>query len=408
MFQLSKKIVAAACCAAIFTVAAEATPAFARQMQMDCMTCHTQNVPKLNRFGRDFKMSGFTMTGGVTELVSEEKGGLQIPDTLNMGFIIKARVHDANKGAKTGTPATHDTFTEIYDESAFVFGGKIAEYVGTSMEFGAGLLGGKITFSKEFSFGRLGATYFTTDALGVFSGTEIYTTGLYRPIRQFENRKLTNIFQKTGVGDGTATGVQIYYYGNDFYATVGQYVPTWAQSVETGKAGYKLMARAAYEVTISDFSVAFGGFYLGGDVTDMDTSKGNVFDENPKAFDQKASGLDLQIEGDIAGMSLMVTSGIVISNTYTDLVTAIAHDESGFSIDAQLNPMETFGVKAAFLAYDDNKVASNNSRSYSLGVDYNMRQNVRFALEYSYTDYPDTAVNKKADTDILFLSMIAF
>lgn len=39
--------------------AAEATPAFARQMDMACMSCHFQNIPKLNSFGRDFKMSGF-------------------------------------------------------------------------------------------------------------------------------------------------------------------------------------------------------------------------------------------------------------------------------------------------------------------------------------------------------------
>jgi len=189
----------------------EATPAFARQMNTSCVDCHSQNIPKLNRFGRDFKMSGFTMTGGVSEVTSKERAGLSIPSSLNVGFIIKARYHDKKTSA-----GNKESFTEIFDESAIVLGGKIAENVGTSMEFGAGLLGGKIAFTNEYSFGRVGVTMFGTDALGAFSGTEIYNTGLYRPIRQFENRKKANIFQKLGIGDGAASGVQLYYYGNSW------------------------------------------------------------------------------------------------------------------------------------------------------------------------------------------------
>ena len=204
------RIIAAFGIILICTTGAEATPAFARQMDADCMACHYQNIPKLNSFGREFKLSGLTMTSGAEEIKSGEAGGLALPKTLNFGFVIKARIHKKDN---------QDALTEIFDESAFIFGGKIADNVGTSMEFTSGLVGGKVTFATEEFGGRIGATYFMTDGLGAFSGTEIYSTGLYRPIRQFENRKKANIFQKTGIGSGAATGVQIYYGGHGLYAT---------------------------------------------------------------------------------------------------------------------------------------------------------------------------------------------
>lgn len=234
----------------MFATVAEATPAFARQMDMECMSCHFQNIPKLSSFGREFKMSGFTMTSGKKEIKSDQSGGLALPENLGFGFVLKARLHDTKKG-DPAIADDHTTFSEIFDESALLFGGKISDNIGGSFELangandiattdingtvidvesegsGAGI-SGKLTFTKAFSFGRLGITAFNTDSLGVFSGTEIYTTGLYRPVRQFENRKKTNILQRNGIGDGSASGVQAYYYGHGLYATIGQYVPGYA------------------------------------------------------------------------------------------------------------------------------------------------------------------------------------
>ena len=40
--------------------AARALPSFARQMDMQCIQCHT-DFPVLNTFGREFKLSGYTL-----------------------------------------------------------------------------------------------------------------------------------------------------------------------------------------------------------------------------------------------------------------------------------------------------------------------------------------------------------
>jgi hypothetical protein len=44
-----------------------ALPSFARQMDMQCMACHT-DIPVLNDLGREFKLSGYTMSTDQTDL----------------------------------------------------------------------------------------------------------------------------------------------------------------------------------------------------------------------------------------------------------------------------------------------------------------------------------------------------
>ena len=390
MKKVSQKIVAALAVMAVSATVAEATPAFARQMGSDCMVCHYQNIPKLNKFGRDFKLSGFTMTGTPT-IDGKANGGTSLTTVLNMGFVTKARLHKKD---------SVNMLTEIFDESAILFGGKVNENIGTSMEFGAGLLGGKFVFSQEALGGRIGLTYFTTDALGAFSGLEAYSTGLYRPIRQFENRKKANIFQALSIGAGEATGGQVYYSGNGILATVGAYMPTFGASAESGFTGYKMLARAAYEMDLAGHEVSLGGYYLGGDMSavNYNTTNKAVIDTN--AASRTSYGLDMQTQGNVADMPLMVTAGWVISDIYG---TNGANDEGGFSVAAQVNPIEVLGVKGAVMAHNDNKTTANSTMNYTVGTDYNVGANVRLCLEYTYTQKATTG-----EHDILFMSMIAF
>ena len=375
------------------------------------MTCHYQNIPKLNSFGKEFKLSGFTMTGGVKEIVSEANGGLALPTTLNMGFVIKARYHDvANKG---GTSGNSQQSTEVFDEAAFIFGGKISENVGTSMEFIEGLAGGKIVFSKPTDFGRTGLTVFMTDGLGVFSGLEVQSTGLYRPVRQFENRKKANIFQKLGIGDGAAQGLQAYYSGYGVFATVGQYVPVYGASTDTTAAGHKTFARLSYDINLAGFDLALGGYYIGGDVRANGATEGTgkVIGVDTAALNRESTGLDFQLQGDVAASSLMVTGGMVLSNTYDSNGIAGAVDDSdnsGFSLGAQFNPIKTLGVKLGYLSSTDNKDTTGNGdeSSITLGTDYSATQNIRLCLEYSDTAFADST--KTNQQDILFMTHLAF
>lgn len=395
MKVLSHKLLATVAAFAVSITTAQASPAFARQMNMDCMGCHYQTMPKLNAFGREFKLSGFTMTARDV-LTSDASGGLNIPSNMNFGFVTKARAIGSD---------SHEMYSEIFDEAAFIFGGRVSEHIGTSMEFGEGLIGGKFVYSRETLGGRAGISYSMTDALGAFNATEIYSSGLYRPIRQFENRKGTNIFQKTGIGDGEATGVSMFISTGGLYATVGAYMPTFGATAESGLAGYKTLARAAYETQAAGFELSFGGYYLGGDVTKYANVYGQDNAINGDALDRESYGIDMQLQGDIAGKSLMITAGWVLANTYSaDGNTSTSkQDNCGVSIDAQLNVTDTIGIKVAYMDYTDKVDTAKSSKNLSGGLEYNWYQNVRLALEYT-----NSTINNTNHNEVLFMSMIAF
>ena len=216
-------------------------------------------------------------------------------------------------------------------------------------------------------------------------------------------------------GAGAAQGAQVYYSGHGFFATVGQYVPVYGASTDTEKGGYKTFARLTYEHDIAGFNVAVGGYYIDGDVRDNNATEGvgKVLGVEGDAFDRESAGLDLQIQGDVADMSLMVTAGWVLKNDYTeDGVIGAAQDKdtTGFSVAAQLNPTDTWGVKLAYLSYNDDSVGVvgdiNDEDIINVGLEYNVDQNLRLCLEYSDTSYEDpTLANQK---DFLFMTQLAF
>ena len=366
----------------------EATPAFARQMGMECTACHFQNIPKLNAFGKEFKLSGFTMRGGMDALQinSDQNGGLALPSALNMGFITKARFVDNLSDTKKGE-------TQIFDEAAFIFGGAVSENIGVSAEFAEGLAGAKFVYSTEIDLGRVGLLYHTTDALGAFAGMEVYSTGLYRPIRMFENRKKANIFQKAGVGSGAATGAQVFYSGKEgLYATVGVTIPAHAFAgttfPETGYTQFQTMARAAYNLSVAGLDCALGGYYIGGDV---EVTNAQTIETVKTSY-----GLDGQLQGGVAGMQTMVTFGYVLANqdySSKDLGT-------GMHIDAQVNPFDVLGLKAAMMSYTKSSVVTQYT---SFGAEYNLDQNVKLSVEYSVG-----SIGSAADSELLLMSMIGF
>ena len=73
---------------------AYALPGFTRQTGKDCMTCHSQNMPKLNAYGRHFALSGYTIYDPKSEtqsLIEGSEVALGLPAVLNVSAVLKAR-----------------------------------------------------------------------------------------------------------------------------------------------------------------------------------------------------------------------------------------------------------------------------------------------------------------------------
>jgi len=135
-----KKILLSAAAFAVVAVSAvavapttsEAIPAFARQTGAACLSCHFQEVPALNAFGRSFKMNSFTDMGDQA-LVEDEN--LSIPAVLNASFVVRMDVQHNNPGAGGLSMTSYN----IPVDQNLLIAGRAGTNTGVFLEFGGGV-----------------------------------------------------------------------------------------------------------------------------------------------------------------------------------------------------------------------------------------------------------------------------
>lgn len=412
----------------VFVENSQAIPAFSRQTGLECMMCHAQNQTKLNGFGRGFARSAYTMSSqnGSQSLIVGDEIGLGMPMVLNMSLMLKAKYDkgygDINgKGVIPKTPNgdlidTNRGVYEIFKTSTLNIGGKVADNVGALIEFrekeGKSILGGKVVSSFELAKAYAGFSIFSTDTYGPFSGAETYNTGLYKPLRQFENHKLTNAAQATDLASGEATGGQLFYSGENLFATLGAYVPKHNNDgIDIGGSMIPF-SRIAYEQPIGDTNLIMGGYGIKGVAKMRNTTfEPKLIGYVPQALvevKKEAYGVDLQVEGYLFSQSSLLTANAVLKNTTTldkpylmnyltgSILTSIFGepedaDMKAYSIEWEVYPISSLGLKLSVLKLDDmgshtyepDKVDVKDKNTYTVGFDYSYRQNIMLSMEYS-------------------------
>jgi hypothetical protein len=125
----------------LLSTPAAAVPAFARQTNMACSTCHTI-YPELTPFGRQFKANGYTMT--TTKQVSaveENEAGkrvlLELPAYVPLGVhMITSWTHTntAQQVAAPGNPPALNDDVLFPDQWSFFYAGKVAPHLGAFVQ----------------------------------------------------------------------------------------------------------------------------------------------------------------------------------------------------------------------------------------------------------------------------------
>ncbi len=123
-------VIDAASTATFTRVAALArTPTFARQMKLSCNVCHLGGFPQLTRFGRLFKLNGYTLTGlpqitGMLDSATRQTLALSpIPGLSAMAVVSATSIARA-------LPGTAATRAEYPQQLSFFYGGSITPNVG--------------------------------------------------------------------------------------------------------------------------------------------------------------------------------------------------------------------------------------------------------------------------------------
>jgi len=397
-----------------FTSEAVAYPMFGKQTGLDCQACHMQHMPKLTVVGRQFAISGMT----------QSKKGL---DANNSQMDLYASVMFKSQYEKTwdkpsadgnitdASPAANGDWS-VPRTASLLVGGRVSEHVGALIDLSYkdsedNSIQGKIVYAKEIKDGYMGAAAFSTASFGPFSGMETYNTGLYKPLRTFDIRKLSNAFQACEIGSGAGTGVQLYFDRDNvfrgkghLFATVGMFTPAQDNANMQMSSNILRFARGAYEYPVGDFNLIFGGFGVNGG--------SQVSATDPLSVEQNTYGVDFQLEGLLLGKSVSVVMSKVLKNkvTYTGVGANLLDperntnlDSRAFSTEAEINLTPDFGLKAAYLTFDDlsdytqtingaGGYARNHAdvrdldHAYTIGADYSFELclPMKLAIEHSW------------------------
>ncbi len=333
--------VAGVMAAAAFVPEASALPSFARQTGMACSACHQQHFPILNKFGREFKASGYTLMGAQGKV---EGDNLSMPDTLNGAIMVKVRYQKDNTSSTdnvaTGTANTlGDGQLQFGDELGLFFGGRVSNNIGFMFEgntvaaadsFMSGL---KIPFLFDAGKTRVSIIPFTTDTLGVQYGYELSSGGVLRSNRWAEHRREISAVQynadqnnvpSSTANTGAATGFALVAQNDIGYVNFTKWSPNYAMGGNGSSINSYDMSsryfRIAATPSVKDWDMVVGFGVMGGESLISDSGAaipGGVatFWETRQTFaDFQAHGLignnDLGVYAQFAKAPVVTTSAI--------------------------------------------------------------------------------------------------
>jgi len=311
---------------ALWTPDAQAIPAFARQLGVDCNTCHYQRFPVLNAFGRAFKESGFTMIGAEDKLESPT-GMLSLPANLNAAIELYSTYVKTNGPTGTAANETNTSKTtnsgdwQIPASSSVFFGGRVGEHIGFEAELNiyptpAGLLNVKLPFVYDVGPVKTGGVLFGTSVYGPSFGLEVMNTGA-NAVHLFNQQNLPLLSAQQYLNTGTpARGLDLIASNEYFFAVAGKWGAddNNAPPTNTGNLNSSYLRVAGFPRLIPNIDWGIGAQLWAGRSNSTGNVPGTVMNSpsafilNPVAtpgtpqpqpgqFDTKAWAVDTQFMG---------------------------------------------------------------------------------------------------------------
>ena len=375
------------------TMNVDAVPAFARQTNFTCATCHFQHFPALNAFGRSFKQGAYTMVSGQKTITSDN---LSLPIVLNASLVTKLRYQKTNGNDKTVATNTGDL--QLPDEAALIIGGRGSENVGMLLEASLKESGDdnnfnsyKIHFNSPTKDGtNLGAVVFLTDAGGAPYGFELLNTGAQRFMRVAEDRKAIAAQQfisgSGSPGASSAEGIAFVASDNNYFVNLTMWTPDHGSVAVSGFANY---LRAAYMPTIGGWDTAVGFQLFSGTAKRVDGT-GAANDAKTDAFfiDAQAQG---QLGGKPAGFYMTYGSAKAVSGNYFN---NNPNDQNALSVLGEYGVIPNKAtVYLGYLSGDNGKAANNKDQRLSVGMTWLYSENIEFQLWN--TSYAGSAYSPK-------------
>lgn len=406
---------------------AEAVPAFARQTGMACVSCHAQNFPALNSFGRSFKAQGYTMRGAAPLIEGDD---LSMPADLKASLITKLR-YELKENVDGGRGEV-----QWPDEAALLIGGRAAENIGFLFEAGMGpqeaeladhhvtsttvrgdgpdgipntaddtftttsalddgvsdVTGNFLSYKVHVNItDKISAIVFGTDGLGVGYSMELMNTGMQRSQRPIENRKGFSAFQRTGLASGEATGISAIYHTNNLMVNYAHWAPTWGNVNANIIGGLGHYVRANYFRNVGGWDMGVGATYMTGKI------KAGANDP-ADTITVKGHGIDFQALGELAGKpaEFYLSYAVAPENAPNSYFNNGADDLTALGLLAKVGVANR---TSAYLAYATDDNGTDTATDTTLGVQYMLAQNAKVELYSVQSD--------QAGADLIMLQLFS-
>jgi len=392
----------------VFVSVAQAVPSFARQTGMACVSCHANNFPALNAFGRSFRAQGYTMRGAA-DLIEGE--GISLPAELKASLITKLRYQvDGSVDGGRGE-------VQWPDEAALLIGGRASENIGFLLEAGMGpqegegafhlqdtngdgvidendeqevgsdVTGNFLSFKAHFNASdNIAAVLFGTDGLGVGYGMELMNTGLQRSQRPIENRAGYSAAQRLGTASGEATGLALVYHTNNLMVNYSHWAPTWGNVNANILGGLGHYLRVNYFINASGWDMGFGANVMDGSI--------KVGANDPaEEVHVASSGVDFQALGEIGSMpaEFYLSYGIAPKGSDTARETynnSTTDDATAYGL---LGKLGVTANTSLYAGYGSTDYGSTTISDATIGLQYMLAQNAKLELYNVTSDSGDDA-----------------
>ena len=374
---------------------AEAVPSFARQMSVPCGGCHFQYIPKLNSFGREFKLGGFTQTA--QELIEDMK--FSLPPVLNASFVAKLSYDKRELTTSTSPKVGKERGeTSIPAVGVIFVGGRVNENMGALVEFKAGAESFKFVYSKDFGGIQGGLSVFTTEEMGPAHGMEGWNTGLQMHIQPGVNMMQSSAQSIITMGAPEASGVTFFGSADMFFVAFGLWAP-FHEGFKDAGTDLSTYYRVALTPHIGEWDAMIGIAGMSGSTKCSVDCSGTPGVLAEKKTDVMA--INAQLQGDISGMSLGVYADMVLDtgsdddnvfNSTMDMggMNMRSEKQTAWALQADLGVTMWLGLHAGYKSHSfevrnmsDVKVADRDVTATTLGLWYKIKQNVLFAVDYT-------------------------
>lgn len=380
-----------------------AIPAFARQMGISCYTCHSQNgYPALNRFGRAFKASGYTMMG-TQKAISDNKGGefLSITDTLNLSLNVEvgyAKGYDPSESSKINFP----------ESLSFMIAGRVANNIGVFTEIGYESEDGSdpifqlstlvLPIVYELPTFTIGGVVYRTSEFGPSASFDTLATGSKANGQTYKAVAVSSaqsyIIQNSGEED-KAQGLGIYLVNDSGYIVYSTYVPTVGSVSGITPANY---ASIAYTPIVGDWDLGASLQYWWGEAKrdDLNSSLPKIEEKIDKF------ALNFQAMGSVANypVSFFATYAQAKKGT-KDANTP--NDVSATTGVVEVAPIEQILMVSAGYRVADNGASSNSADNATLlALKYFYKENVQCQFNYVVNE------NSQKRDEVYFFVRVVF